>query len=127
MTELGAKVDPDRDKVMVAMRNLLENALKYSPAGAVVDVGLHDDEDAVKIWVADRGPGIPDPEKPRVFEQFYRVQRAGAEVVRGTGLGLYIVRMLSEAQGGSIAVEDRAGGGSIFTLSLPRAVQELTA
>ena len=117
----------DRDKVMVAMRNLLENALKYSPPGAVVDVGLHDDEDAVKIWVADRGPGIPDAEKPRVFEQFYRVQRAGAEVVRGTGLGLYIVRMLSEAQGGSIAVEDRAGGGSIFTLSLPRAVQEQTA
>jgi signal transduction histidine kinase len=110
----------DRDKVLVVLRNLVENAVKYSPGSSTVDVGQHSDGDMVKIWVADRGPGIPETEKPRIFEQFYRVERPGLETVSGTGLGLYIVRQLTEAQGGSIAVEDRRGGGTIFTISLPK-------
>jgi signal transduction histidine kinase len=110
----------DRDKVLMALRNLVENVVKYSPTGSMVNIGLLDDNDAVKIWVADRGPGIPDSEKPRIFEQFYRISRPGSEAIRGSGLGLFIVRQLTEAQRGSIMVADRHGGGSIFTLSLPR-------
>lgn len=110
----------DRDKVLVSLRNLVENAVKYSPSGSTVDIGLQDNGDAVQIYVADRGPGVPERDKHRIFEQFYRLQRPETEHVGGTGLGLFIVRQLSEAQGGRVTVADRPGGGSIFTMSLPR-------
>jgi signal transduction histidine kinase len=111
----------DRDKILVVMRNLVENAVKYSPRGTTIDVGQAEVDGTVKIWVADRGPGIPKNEKPRVFDQFYRVQRPGTDSIAGTGLGLFIVRQLAEAQGGSVAIDDRVGGGSIFTVTLPSA------
>lgn len=111
----------DRDKILVVVRNLVENAVKYSPRGTVVDIGQAALDGLVKIWVADRGPGIPEIEKPRVFDQFYRLQQPGLETIAGTGLGLFIVRQLAEAQGGSISIDDRVGGGSIFTVTLPAA------
>ncbi|MDP9325240.1 MAG: HAMP domain-containing histidine kinase, partial [Candidatus Dormibacteraeota bacterium] len=109
----------DRDKILVVLRNLVENAVKYSPAGSAIDIGQQEVDGTVKIWVADRGPGIPAGDKAHIFEQFYRVQRPEQEAIGGTGLGLYIVRQLTEAQGGTIAIEDRSGGGSIFTITLP--------
>jgi signal transduction histidine kinase len=79
----------------------------------------------VRIWVADRGTGIPDEEKPRVFEQFYRVASLETRAVGGAGLGLFIVKQLVEVQGGRITIEDRPGGGSVFTITIPRQAEVL--
>jgi len=100
--------------------NLLENALKYSPAEAPVDVGARREGDALVITVADRGPGLAPGEEERVFERFYR-QPDTAPDVRGAGLGLAIARGLAEAQGGTLQYAPREGGGSVFMLRLPAA------
>jgi len=100
--------------------NLLENALKYSPAEAPVDLGVHREGDALAFTVADRGPGLAPGEEGRVFERFYR-QPGVAPDVRGAGLGLAIARGLAEAQGGTVDYAPREGGGSVFTLRLPAA------
>jgi signal transduction histidine kinase len=115
----------DRDKLLVVVRNLIENAIKYSPADTAVDIGLAADADVVRIWVADRGSGIPDVEKQRVFEQFYRVARPETRSVGGAGLGLFIVKQLVEVQGGRITIEDRPGGGSVCTIAIPRQAEVL--
>ena len=116
----------DHDKLLVVLRNLIENAIKYSPEGGVVDVGLAADTDAVRIWVADRGIGIAEDDKVRIFEQFQRVNRSETRGVGGTGLGLFIVKQLVEAQGGRVTVEDRPSGGSVFAFSIPRHPEVLT-
>ncbi len=107
----------DLSLALRALVNLLENACKYSPSAAPIDVVLMEGEGILQIDVADRGPGIPDADSERVFEPFYR----GAAVARmpGTGLGLSIARRLAEAQGGSVGYVPRPGGGSVFTLILP--------
>jgi signal transduction histidine kinase len=110
----------DRDKLLVVLRNLIENAVKYSPGAAQVDVGVAFDDSAIRIWVADRGLGVPDSEKQRIFEQFHRVDSPQTASIGGSGLGLFIVRQLVEVQGGQITVSDREGGGSVFSLELPR-------
>jgi two-component system phosphate regulon sensor histidine kinase PhoR len=110
----------DRDKILVVLRNLIENAIKYSPEDSTIDIGLSAGPDVVRVWVADRGTGIPDDDKARVFEQFHRIERPETRNVGGTGLGLFIVKQLVEVQGGQIVVEDRPGGGSIFTFAIPR-------
>ena len=115
---LGVRVD--RDKTLVVVRNLIENAIKYSPEGSKIDIGAQSGDDYVTVWVADRGPGVADDEKIRVFEQFYRVERPESRGIGGTGLGLYIVKHLLEMQGGRIEIRDRPGGGSVFAFTLPR-------
>jgi signal transduction histidine kinase len=110
----------DRDKLLVVLRNLIENAIKYSPEGRAVDIGLAADTEVVRIWVADRGVGVAHEDKTRIFEQLRRVERPETRGVGGTGLGLFIVKQLVEAQGGGVTVEDRPGGGSIFAIALPR-------
>jgi signal transduction histidine kinase len=110
----------DRDKILVVLRNLIENAIKYSPEGSSIDIGISADDDVVRVWVADRGTGIHDDDKSRIFEQFHRVERPETRNIGGTGLGLFIVKQLVEVQGGQIVVEDRPGGGSIFTFAIPR-------
>jgi signal transduction histidine kinase len=110
----------DRDKLLVVIRNLIENAIKYAPEGKVIDIGLAADSDLVRIWVADRGIGVVDADKARIFDQFHRVERSETRGVGGTGLGLFIVKQLVEAQGGRVTVEDRPGGGSVFAIAVPR-------
>ena len=110
----------DRDKLLVVLRNLVENAVKYSPDAPEVDVGVTAEADAVHIWVADRGMGVPDAEKKNIFEQFHRIDSPDTAAIGGSGLGLFIVRQLVEVQGGQITVSDREGGGSVFSFSLPR-------
>ncbi|HET6764842.1 MAG TPA: ATP-binding protein [Longimicrobiaceae bacterium] len=99
--------------------NLLENAHKYAPAGTPIDLAAAREGDRLVVRVADRGAGVPDEERERIFQPFYR--RADALADAGTGLGLSISRRLADAQGGSLTVQPRPGGGSVFTLSLPAA------
>jgi signal transduction histidine kinase len=110
----------DRDKILVVLRNLIENGIKYSPEDSIIDIGISADADVVRVWVADRGTGIHDDDKARVFEQFRRIERPETRNIGGTGLGLFIVKQLVEVQGGQIVVEDRPGGGSVFTFAIPR-------
>jgi two-component system sensor histidine kinase KdpD len=102
-----------------ALVNLVENACKYSPPGAPVDLAVEREGDLLAFRVADRGPGVPEAELARIYEPFYRV--GDVPDAGGTGLGLTIARRLAEAQGGAIRYEDREGGGSVFTLLLPAA------
>ena len=100
--------------------NLISNAMKYSPAGSPVEVALEPTRGNVVLRVSDRGPGVPQPDRVRVFEPF---QRAGLskDAVPGVGLGLFVVRRIVEAHGGEIAIEDTPGGGAAFRVSLPAA------
>lgn len=98
--------------------NLIENAAKYSPAASPIDVGARRAGRELQFWVADRGPGIAEEERRRIFEPFYR-RRIGNADSGGAGLGLTIARGIAEAQGGTLALTDRDGGGSVFTLSIP--------
>jgi two-component system, OmpR family, sensor histidine kinase KdpD len=100
--------------------NLLENAAKYSPAKAPIVVSAERSGDEIHVSVSDRGAGIPLSERERVFEPFYRLPGTTPDV-RGAGLGLSIARRLAEAQGGTLAVQDRHGEGSTFVLALPAA------
>jgi two-component system sensor histidine kinase KdpD len=98
--------------------NLIENALKYSPAESTIELSARRDGDALELTVADRGPGVPAPERERIFEPFYR-PAGGPPDAGGAGLGLSIARRLAEAQGGTVCYEPRDGGGSLFVVRLP--------
>lgn len=98
--------------------NLLENAIKYSPPSGAIEVSVRDSAEEVVVTVADRGPGIPESEKERVFEKFHRV--AQSHPAGGVGLGLAICRSIVAAHGGRIWAEDREGGGAAFRFALPR-------
>jgi two-component system sensor histidine kinase KdpD len=98
--------------------NLLENALRYTPPGGSVELGVRRDGDALVFTVADRGPGIPGAESDRIFQPFYRHADTAPDVGRA-GLGLSIARRLAEIQQGSLTYEPRPGGGSVFVLKLP--------
>jgi two-component system phosphate regulon sensor histidine kinase PhoR len=104
-----------------AVGNLIDNALKYSPAGSVVTVGGGVDGDRVRITVADEGPGIAAEHLPRLFERFYRVDKARSRQMGGTGLGLAIVKHIAQAHGGRAEVASEVGRGSTFTITLPGA------
>jgi len=103
------------------LTNLIENAVRYTPAGSPIDIAVELCEDMVRVSVADRGPGIPPSDVERVFDKFYRVLNTEARATRptGSGLGLAVCRGLIEAHGGRIWVENRQGGGAIFRFTLP--------
>jgi signal transduction histidine kinase len=115
-------VDADPGKLHDVLRNLLENAINHGPDGGAIELAAAASEDAILLTVADRGPGIPDNELPRIFERFYRVDRARARDPGGTGLGLSIVKHLVGLHGGSVQAANRPEGGAILTVRLPRAV-----
>ncbi|MFN2462651.1 MAG: ATP-binding protein [Candidatus Dormibacteria bacterium] len=119
LPEAELRATADRDKLLVVLRNLVENAVKYSPGAREVDVDLVAEPSGVVIRVADRGMGIPDAEKAHVFEQFHRIDSPATASIGGSGLGLFIVRQLVEVQGGQIEVDDREGGGTVFSVRLP--------
>ncbi|HUX49585.1 MAG TPA: ATP-binding protein [Spirochaetia bacterium] len=103
-----------------ALTNLVENAIKYSPPGSRVHLGVESASDSVSICVRDNGTGIPAKDLPRIFERFYRVDRARARDVGGTGLGLSIVKHIALAHHGEVFVTSELGSGSEFTLRIPR-------
>jgi two-component system phosphate regulon sensor histidine kinase PhoR len=110
----------DRGKLHDVLRNLIANAITYSPPESDIRVSAAALDGVVTLLVSDRGPGIPEPDLPRVFERFYRVEKSRARDPGGTGLGLSIVRHLVELHGGSVRADNRAEGGARFTVCLPQ-------
>jgi signal transduction histidine kinase len=111
----------DRHRIEQVLVNLIDNAVKYSPAGGDVSVSTAALPDGVRVEVRDNGIGIPASEQGSVFEKFYRGSLEGERVRAGTGLGLYICRELVQRMGGTIGVESDHGKGSTFYFELPRA------
>jgi two-component system phosphate regulon sensor histidine kinase PhoR len=109
----------DRAQLGLLLSNLLDNALRHSRAKGTVCVRLGATESRVLLQVADTGEGIPAGELPRIFERFYRVDKARARKTGGTGLGLAIVRHVAEGHGGTVRAESELGQGSTFTVTLP--------
>jgi two-component system sensor histidine kinase KdpD len=110
-------VSMDRDLVQLALRQLIDNAIKYSPPRSPVQIGAGLHEGRLKLWVADDGPGVPRPEIERVFERFYRGNSA-RHAVPGSGLGLSVVREIAHAHGGDAAAL-RPRQGSRFEIMIP--------
>ena len=119
MSNGGPPLSVDRKLVRRAVENILANAIKYSPRRASVEVLTRAAEGGIEVAVADRGPGIPDALKSKLFEKFGSVEMARGEGRRGYGLGLYLVRLVASAHGGRALAQNREGGGSIFGLWLP--------
>ncbi len=116
-----AEVDTDRDVVVQAVLNLINNAAKYGGADKEIIVLVGADATHTSIAVRDHGPGIPAAEQPRIFREFYRSPEAYRSGVEGTGLGLALVKQHIEALGGDVTVESTVGEGSTFTIRLPLA------
>lgn len=130
--EVSPKAPLDADRFAEVMGNLLENAVKFSPAGGRVEVTLGETASpppsmagpkrgGILVCVADRGPGVPEAQKEKIFERFHQVPRSLRRGEGGVGLGLAICKEIVTAHGGSLWVEDRPGGGSVFRLFLPQA------
>ncbi len=113
------EVRGDRRQLVSAVFNLVDNAIKYSSPGSSVTLSAATDGEKVLLSVADRGIGIPRRDLERIFERFYRVDRARSRETGGTGLGLAIVRHVASNHGGEVTVDSREGEGTTFTLVLP--------
>ncbi len=113
-------VSGDETQLTSMFSNLVENAVKYTPPGGRVEVFVESDESEVVVRVSDTGIGIPEEYLGRIFERFYRVDKARSKETGGTGLGLSIVRHIAENHGGRVTVDSTLGEGSTFTVHLPR-------
>jgi len=119
--EVALCVRADAEGFQTILDNLIDNAVKYTPEGGQVTVSWRADHASVWIEVTDTGIGIAPDEQNRVFERFYRVDRARSRQLGGSGLGLAIVKHLVQSFGGSIWLESQLGRGSTFRVGLPRA------
>ncbi len=118
--ETGLRVYGDQALLTTAVRNLLDNAIRYSPGGQRVSVGVKAANGMVRIAVVDQGMGIPEEAQSRVFERFYRVDEARSRATGGTGLGLSIVKHIAADHGGEVTLWSKEGRGSTFTLVIPQ-------
>jgi two-component system, OmpR family, phosphate regulon sensor histidine kinase PhoR len=109
----------DENAMTLVLLNLVDNAVKYAPDGKVLQVSLLRRGESVLLQVVDSGTGIADDERGRIFERFYRSRNVRGRTVRGSGIGLALVKHIAEAHGGSVEVESVVGKGSTFTVSLP--------
>jgi two-component system sensor histidine kinase SenX3 len=112
-------VNGDREQITMAIHNLVENAINYSPDGTRVAIGVNEVDGICEISVSDQGIGIPEKDLERIFERFYRVDAARSRITGGTGLGLSIVKHVVTNHGGDISVWSVEGAGSTFTIRLP--------
>jgi two-component system sensor histidine kinase SenX3 len=115
----ASQVLGDRDQLIMAVHNLLENAINYSPEGTKVSITCKNHDGIVDVSVTDQGIGIPDSEIDRIFERFYRVDPARSRQTGGTGLGLSIVKHVAAKHGGDVSVWSAPNVGSTFSLLLP--------
>nr|WP_326183543.1 HAMP domain-containing sensor histidine kinase [uncultured Oscillibacter sp.] len=122
----GCVVQATRDEIHQVIYNLVDNAVKYS-AGGIVQVSLALESGQVALHVADNGPGIPEADLPRIFERFYRVDKARSRAAGGTGLGLSIVSDTVRRRGGTVEAVNRPQGGIVFTVRWPLAERGETA
>jgi two-component system phosphate regulon sensor histidine kinase PhoR len=111
----------DEDALNQILENLVDNALKYTPAGGRIVVSWRSEAGRVQLDVTDTGIGIPEQDLPRIFERFYRVDKARSRELGGTGLGLSIVKHLVQAMQGTVQAVSRVGQGTTFHVSLPEA------
>lgn len=120
---VGERVDAtvygDRDLLVTALRNLIDNAIRYSPENTRVGVGVRSKDGLIAVSVTDQGEGLTPEDQERVFERFYRVDSARSRHTGGTGLGLSIVKHVASNHGGEVTLWSRPGQGSTFTLRLP--------
>lgn len=117
--DAGVEVLGDESLLVTAVHNLVANAIQYSPDGSRVGVGVSHRDGVVEIAVTDQGVGIPEAERERVFERFFRVDAARSRNTGGTGLGLSIVKHVVQNHGGDVRVWSHPGSGSTFTIRLP--------
>jgi two-component system sensor histidine kinase VicK len=111
----------DKDRIEQVIVNILSNAIKYTPENGKIEVSLSVEEDNILVHVKDNGIGIPKEDLPRLFERFYRVDKARSRMLGGTGLGLSIARQIVEAHGGKIRIQSEYGQGTQVFISLPAA------
>jgi two-component system phosphate regulon sensor histidine kinase PhoR len=111
----------DSERLRQVFVNLLDNAVKYTSPGGRIHVNAHESGQEIECAISDNGPGIAAEHLPRVFERFYRVDKARSRELGGTGLGLSIVKHIVQSHGGRVWAESRVGEGSRFCFTLPRA------
>jgi two-component system, OmpR family, phosphate regulon sensor histidine kinase PhoR len=111
----------DQEAIHQILDNLVDNAVKYTPEGGTIRVRCFGQDDLVCLQTTDDGIGIPEQDLPRIFERFYRVDKARSRELGGTGLGLSIVKHLVQAMQGSIQAQSQVGKGTTFLVRLPRA------
>jgi two-component system sensor histidine kinase SenX3 len=121
----GFQVLGDQPLLVTAVANLISNAIAYSPDGSAVSISRHRRRDDIEIAVTDRGIGIAMADQERVFERFFRVDKARSRSTGGTGLGLAIVKHVAANHNGNIRLWSRPGTGSTFTLSVPAYPEEV--
>jgi len=121
------RIAGDGDRLAQVFTNLLDNAVKHTPAGGTITLGAHTAQNGIAVTVQDTGEGIPADDLPRIFERFYQVDKSRRNDQRsGMGLGLTIVRQIIEAHGGTIQVASQVGQGSLFTVWLPLPTPDMT-
>jgi len=121
----GVKVNGDRAQIMMAIHNLIENAINYSPNGTRVAITLKIVDAIAEVAVSDQGIGIPEKDLERIFERFYRVDPARSRLTGGTGLGLSIVKHIAKNHGGDVSLWSVEGAGSTFTIRFPLIVNRV--
>lgn len=121
-TPANIVMNADEQQIEQVLDNILSNAIKYTPKGGKVVINAVENSDCVSISISDTGIGIPENEVPRIFERFYRVDKARSRKLGGTGLGLSIVKDVVDAHNGTITVKTKLGKGSTFTVFLPKNV-----
>jgi two-component system OmpR family sensor kinase len=116
------KIQGDPDLLLLAVHNLMDNALKFSRPGDTLELHAFEDGAEIVIEVADTGPGIPEDEQPHVWEELYR--GVGGRGIPGSGLGLALVRAIAERHNGRATLRSRLGQGTVFTLRLPAGLKQ---